>query len=157
MGTKDIISENRLLMLHPKVRGKALIAYQKAVNITPAGVHPFITETLRSFERSNELYAQGRTKPGKKVTNAKAGASFHNYGLAIDFVIQVNGLPVWTVNENWLIVVKCFKEEGFAWGGDFKSIPDAPHFEMTLVYKWRELLAKYNNKDFIPGTEYLNL
>lgn len=153
----DITSINRLKQLHPKVRDVALEAYNKAVQATPVGVHPFITETLRSFERSNELYAQGRTKPGKKVTNAKAGSSFHNYGLAIDFVIQINGLPVWTVNENWMVVVRCFKESGFVWGGDFKSIPDAPHFEMTFGYTWRQLLSKYNAKDFLPGTEYLNL
>jgi peptidoglycan LD-endopeptidase CwlK len=43
---------------------------------------------LRSFEDQDELYAQGRTKPGNIVTNARGGDSLHNYGLAADFVID---------------------------------------------------------------------
>lgn len=140
----DVVSEGKLMLLHPAIKNNALIAYRKSVQITPVGVHPSITETLRSFSRSNELYAQGRTMPGKIVTNAKAGQSYHNYGLAIDFVINVNGLPVWTVNENWMKVVTCFKEQGFFWGGDFKTLKDNPHFENRMGYNWRTLSAKYN-------------
>lgn len=142
----DVVSENRLSNLHPKVRDHALRAYRKAVKITPKGVHPYITETLRSFQRSNDLYALGRTKPGKIVTNAAAGQSYHNYGMAIDFVNLVNGSPKWEVDENWMKVVECFKEEGFVWGGDFKSLKDYPHFEMTFGHHWRELLALHNSK-----------
>jgi len=39
---------------------------------------------LRSYQQQAALYAQGRTKPGKIVTNARPGSSWHNYGLAID-------------------------------------------------------------------------
>lgn len=140
----DTVSERKLLLLHPAIRGNAIIAYKKAVRNTPVGVHPAITETMRSFKRSNELYAQGRTTPGKIVTNAKAGQSYHNYGLAIDFVIEVNGRPDWTVNKNWMTVVECFKDQGFFWGGDFRTIKDYPHFEKRLGYNWRTLSAKYN-------------
>lgn len=153
----DIGSENRLLQLHPKVKSFALMAYREAVRITPIGVHPYITETIRTFEKSDEYYAQGRTKPGSIITQAAGGASYHNYGLAIDFFIQKNGLPHWVVDDNWMKVVKCFKEHGFAWGGDFKSFKDNPHFEMTFGYGWRDLLKKYNAKDFIPGTKFVNL
>lgn len=139
----DIVSENRLMLLHPKVREAALTAYREAVNITPVGVHPFITETLRTFKESDDLYAQGRTKPGQIVTNAKGGSSYHNYGMAIDFVNQVHGLPKWIVDENWMKVVGAFKKHGFVWGGDFKSIKDSPHFEMTFGYDWRDLLKLY--------------
>ena len=37
-----------------------------------------LTETLRTNERQNELYEQGRTTAGPRVTNAKAGESSHN-------------------------------------------------------------------------------
>jgi peptidoglycan L-alanyl-D-glutamate endopeptidase CwlK len=37
------------------------------------------------------LYAIGRTKPGKKVTKAKGGTSYHNYGLAFDIYPFING------------------------------------------------------------------
>ena len=40
--------------------------------------------TYRSFDEQNHLYAQGRTKPGKIVTYAKGGQSYHNFGLAFE-------------------------------------------------------------------------
>lgn len=155
----DPISISRLKELHPAIREKAIAAYTEAVRITPVGIHPFITEGMRSFERSDALYAQGRTKPGKIVTNAPGGSSMHNYGLAIDFVIQL--LPSkklhWLVDANWMKVVAVFKKHGFVWGGDFKSIKDYPHFEMTFGYTWRQLLQKHQAKDFIPGTKFVRL
>lgn len=48
------------------------------------GLRPVVTETRRSWQRQNELYAQGRTTPGNIVTNAKGGESPHQYGLAAD-------------------------------------------------------------------------
>lgn len=142
METKSI---DRINTMHPKVRQKALDAYREAVKATPVGVHPFVDEGLRSFERSDALYAQGRTKPGNIVTNAKGGSSLHNYGLALDFHLQVNGKDVWPNNfradKNWMKVVEIFKKHGFTWGGDFRSIVDAPHFEMTFGYTTKQLLA----------------
>ena len=46
---------------------------------------------------------------------------------------------------------------GIFWGGNFKKFKDFPHFEMTFGNGWRELLTKYNNKDFIAGTNYVNI
>ena len=142
----DTVSEKRILELHPAIRIIALDAYREAVRITPKGVHPYITEGMRSFKRSDDLYAQGRTKPGQIVTNAPGGTSYHNYGLAIDFCNQINGKLVWTVDKNWMLVVDVFKKKGFVWGGDFKTIKDAPHLQMTFGIDWRELLKRYNAK-----------
>lgn len=149
-------SIERLNKLHPKIRKKALDAYNEAVKVTPIGVHPFITETMRSFERSDALYNQpwdGKDNDGdgkideadEKVTKAKGGSSYHNYGLAIDFVNQVNGKTPWKVDDNWMKVVNVFKKHGFKWGGDPDfGIYDAPHFQMTLGYNWKQLLALKN-------------
>jgi len=41
---------------------------------------------LRTYEEQDALYAQGRTAPGPKVTNAPGGHSNHNFGLAFDMV-----------------------------------------------------------------------
>jgi hypothetical protein len=38
-----------------------------------------------------------------------------------------------------------------------KSFNDLPHLEMSFGYNWRDLLKKYNAKDFIPGTVYVNI
>jgi peptidoglycan L-alanyl-D-glutamate endopeptidase CwlK len=139
----DKISLERLNLLHPLIREDAIKAYQEAVLATPKGVHPVIVQTLRTFEEQDLLYQKGRTRPGPKVTNAKAGSSFHNYGLAIDFCNAINGKLVWKVDKNWMIVVECFKKYGFEWGGLWKSMPDAPHFEKSFGYTWKQLLAIY--------------
>lgn len=153
----DEISISRLNELHPSVRDSAIRAYTKSCKITPVGVHPFITECFRSFKRSDELYAQGRTKPGPKVSNAKGGESIHNYSLALDFVLQVNGKMDWNVNTNWMKVIQCFKEEGWESGADWKSFKDYPHLEKRLGNSLKQIQAKYKAKDFITGTTFINL
>lgn len=100
-----------------------------------------ITHAFRSFAEQNALFAQGRTKPGNKVTNARGGQSMHNYGLAIDIcLITPDGKKaVWDTKSDfdkdgkadWMEVVEEAKKLGFEWGGDWKSFYDAPHFEMT--------------------------
>lgn len=133
---------------HPKVREIAFNAYMHAVHFTPAGVHPFIDSSLRTFNEQAILYAQGRTNPGPRVTNAKPGQTYHNYGLAFDFHIQLlrndKWVDSWVVDKNWMIVVDIFKSYGFKWGGSFVSIKDSPHFEMTFGHNWRDLLALHN-------------
>ena len=143
--------------LHPKLVEDCTAAYNEAVKNTPAGVHPIITQGFRTFEESEHLYAQGRTQPGQIVTNAKPGQSYHNYGLAIDFCLTVGGKMIWVVDENWMKVVNIFKNHGWEWGGDWRSFKDYPHLQKTFGYNWRALLDKYNSKDFIPGTQYVNL
>jgi peptidoglycan L-alanyl-D-glutamate endopeptidase CwlK len=154
----ESLSIDKLKILHPLIRQDAIDAYLESVAKTPVGCHPYITETYRSFEKQAEYYAQGRTKPGAIITHAKPGQSYHQYYLALDFVLLIDGSESWIVDKNWLIVVDCFKKYGFEWGGDFPTNKeDYPHFEKRLGYIWEDLLILYNNKDFISGTEYLNL
>ena len=40
----------------------------------------------RTMEEQAALYAKGRTSKGKIVTKARPGESYHNYGLAFDWV-----------------------------------------------------------------------
>ncbi|MFQ8841879.1 MAG: M15 family metallopeptidase [Clostridium fessum] len=46
-----------------------------------------IGETYRTVAEQDALYAQGRTKPGNKVTNARGSSysSQHQWGIAFDF------------------------------------------------------------------------
>jgi hypothetical protein len=151
-------SLQQLQLLHPKLRDIAIKAYNEAVQATPAGIHPYIDQTYRTFEESDKIYQQGRTLPGEIISNAKAGQSYHNYAIALDFHLQVNGKDIWDVDADWMKVVNIFKSHGFTWGGDFAgSFKDYPHLEMTFGYNWQQLLAKHNAKDFIAGTEYVNI
>jgi len=91
-----------------------------------------ITSTFRDNESQNALYAQGRTAPGKIVTNAKAGQSWHNHRCAIDVVPLVNGKPNWDgSHEVWNILGKLGKEAGLEWAGEWKTFKELAHFQYT--------------------------
>lgn len=139
----DTLSLKRLQQLHPAIREDAIQAYNEAVKATPANVHPVIIQTLRTFEEQDLLYQKGRTRPGEKVTNSKPGTSYHQYGLALDFALQVNGKLVWKVTNDWMTVVNIFKKHGFTWGGDWKSFKDYPHLEKNFGHHWSQLLTLY--------------
>jgi len=111
--------------LHPIVaeRARRLIALAET-----EGIEILVTSTLRTFEEQAELFAIGRTKPGKKVTNARPGESWHNFGLAFDVVPLVNGKAIWD-SPFWGRIGALGKQAGLLWGGDFKSFKDKPHFE----------------------------
>jgi peptidoglycan L-alanyl-D-glutamate endopeptidase CwlK len=102
------------------------------------GVKVFLTATYRSKEEQDVLYAQGRTTKGQKVTNAKGGQSAHNFkpSMAIDVAFDVNGKTDWS--DKWFILFAPYmKNPNITWGGNFKSIPDKPHYEVT---GWKELV-----------------
>jgi peptidoglycan LD-endopeptidase CwlK len=111
--------------LHPLVVEKA----RQLIELAQAdGIEILVTSTLRSFEEQAELFAIGRVKPGKIVTNAKAGESWHNFGLAFDVVPLVNGKAIWD-SPFWNRIGDLGKQIDLTWGGDFKSFKDKPHFE----------------------------
>ncbi|MHA6533046.1 M15 family metallopeptidase [Paenibacillus sp. BAC0078] len=132
-------SAPRLIGLHPAVLAAAKTLIERCYS---CGVPVLITQGLRTIAAQDELYAQGRTKPGAIVTNAKGGYSYHNYGLAIDFALLLpNGSNVsWDMKRDgdndqtsdWLEVVRQAKDLGFEWGGDWSSFKDYPHFQMSF-------------------------
>ncbi len=95
-----------------------------------AGIDLVVTSTLRDFDSQNALYAQGRTIPGKIVTKAKGGQSFHNFGVAFDVVPVVNGKAVWDDDAIWSKIGKIGTDLGLDWGGTWKFV-DKPHFQYT--------------------------
>lgn len=103
---------------------------------------PFLTCTNRSNEDQNSAWAQGRTTPGKIVTNAKAGQSPHNYfpSLAFDIGFLTKTKPQkldWSKDlfKKFAAIIKA-EFPNVVWGGDFESIPDPPHFELRA---WKQL------------------
>lgn len=87
--------------------------------------------TYRTIAEQNDLYAQGRTKPGKVVTNAKGGQSYHNYGLAFDAAPLVNGDIDWDNEALFNKMGKIGQSVGLEWGGSWKSFKDTPHFQWS--------------------------
>jgi peptidoglycan L-alanyl-D-glutamate endopeptidase CwlK len=146
---KDQKTIDRIKLLHPKVRDEAAQIYDEICAALTGRAMCRFGFTLRTFAEQNEIYAQGRTKPGHIVTKAKGGLSMHNYGLAIDIVLIIDGKTAsWDVKgdfdgdgkSDWMEVVTIFKQYGWEWGGDWKFY-DAPHFQKTFGYSVRQLLA----------------
>lgn len=100
------------------------------------GLNVLVTETLRTLEEQEELYAQGRTKPGNIVTNARGYQSPHAWGVAFDFCRNEKGREYDNSDGFFEFVGEIAKtifdgtEYDLFWGGDFKSFVDKPHIEM---------------------------
>lgn len=102
----------------------------------------FVVEGLRTKERQAALYAQGRTKPGPKVTwtmNSK-----HIDGKAVDLAPLIDGVIDWNDLKKFDQIAKAMIEAGkevgvlVRWGADWdmdglpreRGESDSPHFEI---------------------------
>ena len=137
----DKITLERIKLLHPAVREEAGKICADICAAMPAGVVCRFTYTLRTNAEQDALYAQGRTKPGPIVTYSKAGESYHNYGLAIDFCLIINGKVSWAIDKNWLAVIAIFESYGWKSGHRWTKLRDSPHVEKTFGKKVAQLAA----------------
>ena len=137
-------SLDNLVGVHPN-----LVKVMKAAIVT-SPVDFTITEGLRTTQRQKDLFAQGRTKPGMKVTNANGVKNLSNHqdhadgkkdglGQAVDVypfflgAVQVHHND--TIKNLKLIadhIKATAKKLGIkiTWGGDWKSPYDPPHFQL---------------------------
>ena len=76
-------------LCHPRLQ-RIASAWMKAC--ATEGITVAISETLRTAAEQDALYAQGRTKPGNIVTNAKGSSyrSQHQWGIAFDFYFKMD-------------------------------------------------------------------
>lgn len=95
------------------------------------GIDLLVTCTYRSPEDQANLYRQGRTRPGKVVTNARPWKSWHQYRVAFDVVPIKNGKPIWNDVALWNRIGALGESVGLTWGGRWTSIVDRPHFQAT--------------------------
>ncbi len=150
----DKLTLDRIALAHPVLRDELKTLYQQCNVRLGKGIRIRFTALFRSAEEQQALYNQGRTTPGPVVTNAKPYESFHNYGLAFDFVLLYdkdgddNFEEVsWDIfhdqdkngKSDWMEVIGFFKSKGYVWGGDFKGFKDYPHFEKTFGFTWQQL------------------
>lgn len=114
-----------------------------------------ITEGFRSKEYQDSLYAKGRTKPGRIVTNAKGSdySSQHQWGIAFDIAINDNRLLYNEAALRKVAKIAKSKKVGLSWGGDWISPIDTPHFYLN---KWGDatvdLKKAYGNFDNFKKT-----
>lgn len=124
------MADRNIEHLLPTVRGAAKAALAE---LDKEGIKYVVTCTYRSATEQAALYAQGRTTPGRKVTNAKPGQSFHEYGVALDIYPIVNGKIDFSGShlDVWKKMAEAFKKQGFEWAYEWKTFKEMPHFQMT--------------------------
>lgn len=124
--------------LHPDLAAKlsAILDAMTAIG------HPMrLIEGVRSTERQQALFAQGRTKPGKKVTNCDGVLKKSNhqrkadgFGHAADCAFvddpRTPKDETWDENKPWEAFGALAEALGLTWGGRWKDPHDAPHVEM---------------------------
>ena len=138
----DSRSEKVIATLLPEVRPMARALVHKAA---AAGISIKLISGLRSYAEQDALYAKGRTAPGPVVTNARAGFSNHNFGIAFDSGVFEAGryLPE---SPKYKAVGALGMDLGLEWGGNWKTIVDQPHYQLrppwAAALPERQLLAE---------------
>ena len=136
-GTFDSRTEGNLQTLIPEAQTatRAWLAGKVLPWANAQGYRVQIIQGTRSYAEQDALYAQGRTKKGSKVTNARGGYSNHNFGVAFDIgLFRVkDGSYITTDKEYRALYNACGAPQGMEWGGNWKSIVDTPHYQLS---KW---------------------
>ena len=145
----DKITQQRIAKLHPKVRAEVTEIIKQCDEALQGRAKIRITQGLRTFEEQELLYAKGRLTKEPKVTNAKAGQSIHNYGLAVDICLIIDGKEAsfdtkkdWDGDQiaDWYECVKIFAKNGWDWGGNWVKFKDLPYFERRFLPKEKTLV-----------------
>ena len=129
------------------------------------GITIQFVQGLRSMAEQAVLYAKGRDAngnvidQGSVVTNAKPGQSMHNYGVAFDVCVVVNGQEDWNMDypDLWEKMGELGESIGLEWGGHWTGWQDHPHFQLVFGHIWQDFEAGTVNMDLyaVPaaGTE----
>jgi hypothetical protein len=111
----------------------------------------------RSFYEQDLLFASGRSRPGRILTEAKGGESPHNYGCASDWCLwDERGVPYWPpVGDSvWQVYANACEKAGLRWGGDFHR-PDGPHNELWIDCSWPHILVEYTKGGMRMAQEHI--
>ncbi len=123
-----MINSRKIADLHPKV---ATLCQEFIDTCALESVDVLITSTYRDHESQEALYAQGRTKPGARVTNARGGQSWHNWRCAFDFVPIVNGKAQWQDTATFVRCGEVAELVGLEWAGRWKTFKELAHCQYT--------------------------
>lgn len=126
-------SLKKLEGLHPNLQK----FFRELIKISPYDFS--ITQGVRTAEEQNKLYQQGRTTPGKIVTNCDGYKLKSNHqtksdglGHAGDIAVLVNNKITWEEKYYKEVAMSArilMQKYNIEWGGDWKNFKDLPHFE----------------------------
>ncbi len=144
--------------LHPAIRD-SVIKIETQLNTEG---FPFkVFEAFRTPQRQAYLYAQGRTRPGSKVTWAQPWSSIHQYGLAVDFVLFENGRWSWDDTGSkaawWARMHEVAKENGMTpiYNSKGKLI-EKPHVQLIGIRSSQLRAGEYPQGGDMVWAEHLS-
>ena len=143
----DERSERNIATLLPEVQPlvRALIENAAAIGICIKAL-----SGTRSYDEQNALYEQGRSQPGRIVTNARGGYSNHNFGIAFDIGVFEGGRYL-DESPAYKAVGALGMKLGLEWGGNWKTIQDEPHFQLRPGWaremSERDMLAELRRRN----------
>jgi peptidoglycan LD-endopeptidase CwlK len=145
----DERSAKNIQTLHPTLQPLATELIEQAV---AQGINCKVISGFRSYDEQDKIYAQGRSKPGKIVTHAKGGQSWHNFGTAFDVgIFSKDGKKYLGESNMYALVGQIGKRLGLEWGGDWDFV-DEPHFQLKLGLSIKQLNArKIAGLDVVTG------
>jgi peptidoglycan LD-endopeptidase CwlK len=123
-----LINSRNINMLHPVV---AAICRAFVDECAKQNIDVLVTSTYRDNESQATLFAQGRTTPGKIVTNARAGQSWHNWRAAFDFVPIISGKAQWNDTATFERCGKIAEAIGLEWAGRWTRFRELAHCQYT--------------------------
>jgi hypothetical protein len=100
------------------------------------GYHLTVVQGLRTFAEQDRLFAQ---RP--RVTKARGGQSYHNYGVAADLAFVVNGKLSWD-DHLYRNIGRWASRVGLEWGGNWHFV-DYPHVQLHSMPGTGKLKAVY--------------
>jgi peptidoglycan L-alanyl-D-glutamate endopeptidase CwlK len=123
----SIDNAEKLESVNPILAEKArnLLALAKT-----AGYQLRVIQAVRTFAEQDALYAQGRSRKGPIVTNARGGQSWHNFGMAVDFAFIVGGQISWE-DKLYSRIGQWADIAGLDWGGNWHKFKDLPHVQLS--------------------------
>lgn len=118
-----------------------------AYRMKALGHETFFVQIWRSYAQQNSLYSQGRTTPGKRVTDARPMQSAHCAMIdgrpasqAFDIAPRIGDRIYWPMDETtqrfWSDARDSGKMLGLVWGATFNTPPrDFGHFQLSTFKK----------------------
>ena len=123
------------------------VGFQKQVRgwvneMVTSRIEPLIYCGMRSMEEQSALYQKGRTDGSKKiVTKARPGESYHNYGLAFDWVPlkrTAKNADLWVANWDDETAFKLGEHVGLSFGLAGISW-ETGHLQSSKYKSWRDI------------------
>jgi hypothetical protein len=122
------------------------VGFQKQVRgwvneMVTSRIEPLIYCGRRTMEEQAALYAKGRTSKGKIVTKARPGESFHNHGLAFDWVpLKQNpkNADLWFADWDDQTAYKLGDQVGLSFGLVGISW-ETGHLQSAIYKTWRDI------------------